>query len=183
LENLKIPILEDWQDLLITSFSRLSSKMEVVLRIQKTHGFALLESVLDDDSTGDIIVTSKIEVPAQRIQFLFGNAKSMAMVVGVGLDFATVYLSRENVITVEKINQLEWEQLWKEAFQKGSSFHEPILISHFGICMANIEELRDDVYDLQTADGSSIILLKVFALFFMTDYLLQLDVVTIHDFF
>jgi len=107
----------------------------------------------------------------------------MAMVVGVGLDFATVYLSRENVITVEKINQLEWEQLWKEAFQKGSSFHEPILISHSGICMANIVELRDDVYDLQTADGSSIILLKVFALFFMTDYLLQLDVVTIHDFF
>jgi len=67
--------------------------MEVVLRIQKTHGFALLESVLDDDSTGDIIVTSKIEVPAQRIQFLFGNAKSMAMVVGVGLDLPTVYLS------------------------------------------------------------------------------------------
>ncbi len=87
--------------------------MKVALGIQKPRQLALLESVLHDNSTGDIIVTSKIEVPAQRIQFLFGNAKSMAMVVGVGLDFATVYLSRENVITVEKINQLKWEQLWK----------------------------------------------------------------------
>jgi hypothetical protein len=156
--------------------------MKVALRIQKPHPLASLESVLHNDSTWGIIVTSKIEVPAQRIQFLFGNAKSMAMVVGVGLDFATVYLSRENVITVEKINQLKWEQLWKEAFQEGSSFYEPIYISHSKLWMVKIEKFRDDVYDLQIADGSSIILLKVFALFFMTDYLLQLDVVTIHDF-
>jgi hypothetical protein len=95
--------------------------------IQQHDHLPSLESVLQD-SIGGIIVTSKVQVPEQRIQFLFGNAKSMAKVVGVGLDFATVYLSKENLITIEKINQLEWGQLWSKALQDGSSFYEPILI-------------------------------------------------------
>jgi len=157
------------------------SEMDYAFKIKNPDHLALLGSVLQGDSTGGIIVTSKIEVPAQRIQFLFGNAKSMAAVVGVGLDFATVYLSPENVITVEKINQFEWEQLWREALQEGSSFYEPILISHCGmLCMEDTVMFHDD-YGLKSADGSYIILLKVFALYFMARYLLQSDDVAMLD--
>ncbi len=134
-----------------------------------------LESVLQD-SIGKIIVTSKVQVPEQRIQFLFGNAKSMAKVVGVGLDFATVYLSRENLITIEKINQLEWGKLWREALQDGSSFYQPILIQRIQPYM-----WKHVFGFLGTSDGSFLIVLRVCAFFFMTRDLLQLNAMAIHD--
>ncbi len=143
--------------------------------IQQHGHLPSLESVLQD-SIGEIIVTSKVQVPEQRIQFLFGNAKSMAKVVGVGLDFATVYLSRENLITIEKINQLEWEQLWREALQDGSSFYEPILF---------IDKIRFILHDylrfVGNSDGSYLTLLKVCAFIFMTRNLLKLNPMAIHD--
>jgi hypothetical protein len=132
-----------------------------------------MESVLQD-SIGEIIFTSKVQVPEQRIQFLFGNAKSMAKVVGVGLDFATVYLSRENLITIEKINQLEWGQLWREALQDGSSFYEPILIRTVSVQPYFSRFAK-------TSDGSCFTLLRVCAFFFMTRNLLQLNAMAIHD--
>jgi hypothetical protein len=127
------------------------------------------------DSIGEIIVTSKVQVPGQRIQFLFGNAKSMANVVGVGLDFATVYLSREDLITIEKIDQLGWEQLWREALQDGSSFYEPILIDYKKLHFWSM--LLDDISD----DDSCSTLLRVCAFIFMTRNLLELNAMAIHD--
>ncbi|CAK9211387.1 unnamed protein product [Sphagnum troendelagicum] len=50
---------------------------------------------------GKLIVTARIL--EGKIQFLFGNAKSMAQIVGVGLDFAIVSLTHQNVIVVEGI--------------------------------------------------------------------------------
>ncbi|KAH9553168.1 hypothetical protein CY35_09G105000 [Sphagnum magellanicum] len=142
--------------------------------IQQHDHLPSLESVLQD-SIGEIIVTLKVQVPEQRIQFLFGNAKSMANVVGVGLDFATVYLSRENLITIEKINQLEWEQLWREALQDGSSFYEPILIHKIRIFWHHYFGF------LVTSDGSYLTVLNLCAYFFMTRNLLQLNAMAIHD--
>jgi len=55
---------------------------------------------------GKLIVAANIL--EGKIQFLFGNARSMAQIVGVGLDFATVSLTRQNVIVVEGITELEW---------------------------------------------------------------------------
>ncbi|CAM6040473.1 unnamed protein product [Sphagnum compactum] len=164
-EHWKSPILQHWKDL-SKRFSGILSEMTYALKIQEYH-FRRLESFRlsrHGDSTRDIIVTAKIEVPAQRIQFLFENAKSMAMVVGVGLDFATVYLSRENVITVEKINQFEWKRLWEEAGREKFLFGE--------LCMEDTVMSHDD-YGLKSADGSYIILLKVFALYVMARYFLQ----------
>jgi hypothetical protein len=142
--------------------------------IQQLDHLPLLESVLQDP-IGGIVVTSKVEVPEQRIQFLFGNAKSMAKVVGVGLDFATVYLSRNNLITIEQINQLEWGKLWREALQDGSSFYEPILIRSIPYMGHN------DFAFLGTSDGSFLTVLRVCAFFFMTRDLLQLNTMAMHD--
>jgi hypothetical protein len=128
-----------------------------------------------EDSIREIIFTSKVQVPEQRIQFLFGNAKSMAKVVGVGLDFATVYLSRENLITIEKMNQLEWGKLWREALQDGSSFYEPILINR----ISSIWHYNSEFFG--TSDGSYLTLLRACAFFFMTRDLLQLNAMAIHD--
>jgi hypothetical protein len=127
------------------------------------------------DSIREIIVTSKVQVPEQRIQFLFGNAKSMAKVVGVGLDFATVYLSRNNLITIEQINQLEWGNLWREALQDGSSFYKPILFQKIPYYWANLFR------SLGTSDGSCSTLLRFCAYFFMTRNILQLNAMAIHD--
>jgi hypothetical protein len=165
------PISADLDSLL----NRFSSNLQTItgsFRIQQHDHLPSLESVLQD-SIGGIIVTSKVQVPEQRIQFLFGNAKSMAKVVGVGLDFAKVYLSRENLITIEKINQLEWGQLWSEALQDGSSFYEPILIPNndsFPSCLGPM-----------ASDASYWSMLMVFAFFFMTRSLLQLNAMAIHD--
>ncbi len=156
----------------MNSFSSILEYITVDFTIQPHGHLPSLESVLQD-SIGEIIVTSKVQVPEQGIQFLFGNAKSMAKVVGVGLDFAAVYLCRENLITMEKINQLEWGQLWREALKDGSSFYEPILIrkiylqAYFGH-FANL-------------DGSIATLLSVCACFFRTRNLLQLNAMAIHD--
>jgi hypothetical protein len=145
-----------------------------IFGIQHDDHLPLLESVLQE-SIGKIIVTSKVQVPEQRIQFLFGNAKSMAKVVGVGVDFATVYLSRENLITIEKINQLEWGQLWREALQDGSSFYEPILIYKLPFTWGYFSRF------LVISDSSDLTMLRVFAFFFMTRNLLQLHAMAIHD--
>ncbi|CAM6036353.1 unnamed protein product [Sphagnum compactum] len=171
-EHWKSPISEDL-DILLNRFSYFLHTITENFLIEHDH-LPSLESVLQD-SSGKIIVTSKVQVPEQRIQFLFGNAKSMAKVVGVGLDFATVYLSRENLITIEKINQLEWGKLWREALQDGSSFYEPILIH--GISRIWAYYFRS----LGTSDGSPSTLLRVCAFFFMTRSLLQLNAMALHD--
>ncbi|KAH8936870.1 hypothetical protein BDL97_17G108100 [Sphagnum fallax] len=75
---------------------------------------------------GKLIVTAKIL--EGKIQFLFGNAISMAQIVGVGLDFATVSLTRQNVIVVKGITELEWTRLWGEVFLGESLFENPIFM-------------------------------------------------------
>jgi hypothetical protein len=69
---------------------------------------------------GKLIVTANML--EGKIQFLFGNAKSMAQIVGMGLDFATVSLTCQNVIVVEGITKLEWTTLWGEVFLGESSW-------------------------------------------------------------
>jgi len=172
-EHWKSPISADLDSLLL-GFSYILYNITVDFIIQQHGQLPSLESVLQD-SIGEIIVTCKVQVPEQRIQFLFGNAKSMANVVGVGLDFATVYLSRENLITIEKINQLEWGQLWREALQDGSSFYEPILVQKIRYILHYYFRF------LGTSDGSYWALLSAFAFFFMTRNLLQLNAMAIHD--
>ncbi|CAK9237317.1 unnamed protein product, partial [Sphagnum jensenii] len=173
-EHWKSPISEDL-DILLCRFSSILFNLTPDFQIEEHDHLPSLESVLQD-SIGKIIVTSKVQVPEQRIQFLFGNAKSMAKVVGVGLDFATVYLSRENLITIEKINQLEWGKLWREALQDGSSFYQPILIQRIQPYM-----WKHVFGFLGTSDGSFLIVLRVCAFFFMTRDLLQLNAMAIHD--
>ncbi|CAK9882237.1 unnamed protein product [Sphagnum jensenii] len=169
-EHLKSPISADL-DILLQKFSD-SLYTFKAFGIEDADLLPSLESVLQD-SIGEI--TSKVQVPEQRIQFLFGNAKSMAKVVGVGLDFATVYLSRNNLITIEQINQLEWRKLWREALQDGSSFYQPILIQ-------KIPPYWKHAFGfLGTSDGSFLTMLRVYAFFFMTRDLLQLNAMAIHD--
>ncbi|KAH8951092.1 hypothetical protein BDL97_09G007700 [Sphagnum fallax] len=173
-EHWKSPISADL-DSLLNRFSCTLSRFIVTFHIQQYDHLPLLESVLQD-TIGGIIVTCKVQVPEQRIQFLFRDAKSMAKVVGVGLDFATVYLSRENLITIEKINQLEWRKLWREALQDGSSFYQPILIHSIPPYM-----WKQNFRFLGTSDGSFLSVLRVCAFFFMTRDLLQLNAMAIHD--
>jgi hypothetical protein len=66
------------------------------------------------------------------VQFLFQDAKKMAQIVGVGLDFATVFLTRENVIVVEAIGQWEWTRLWENLEE--NLFESPISKSKIGKC-------------------------------------------------
>jgi hypothetical protein len=75
---------------------------------------------------GKLIVTANIL--EGEIQFLFGNAKSIAQIVGVGLDFATVSFTRQNVIDVKGIIELEWTGLWGEVFLGKSKFENPIFM-------------------------------------------------------
>ncbi|CAK9882236.1 unnamed protein product [Sphagnum jensenii] len=172
-EHWKSPISADL-DILLHKFSFILDEFEAFC-IKVDDHLPSLESVLQY-SIGEIIVTSKVQVPEQRIQFLFGNAKSMAKVVGVGLDFAIVYLSRNNLITIEQINQIEWRKLWREALQDGSSFYQPILFQRIPPYM-----WKHDFGFLGTSDGSFLIVLRVCAFFFMTRDLLQLNAMAIHD--
>jgi hypothetical protein len=89
---------------------------------------AILEVLeeISQQNPSSIIVAARIQANEQQIQFLFANACDMASIVGVGLDFATVYWTRRNEVFVEAIEEDKWFQLWREAFTDGSSFHEPI---------------------------------------------------------
>ncbi|CAK9868003.1 unnamed protein product [Sphagnum jensenii] len=114
---------------------------------------------------GKLIVT--VNMLEGKIQFLFGNAKSMAQIVGVGLDFATVSLTRQNVIVVEGITKLEWTTLWGEVFLGESLFENPIFM----------EEVVISPPDHEEPQGSHVNALTTVAMFFMIQKFLQnLDV-------
>jgi len=104
---------------------------------------------------GKLIVTANIL--EGEIQFLFGNAKSMAQIVGVGLDFATVSLTRQNVIDVKGIIELEWTGLWGEVFLEKSKFENPIFM----------EKVVISPPDHEKPQGSHVNALSKVAMFFM----------------
>ncbi len=110
---------------------------------------------------GKLIVTAKIL--EGKIQFLFGNAKSMAQIVGVGLDFATVSLTRQNVIVVEGITELEWTRLWGEVFLGESLFENPIFM----------EKVVISPPDHEKPQGSHVNALSQVAMFFMIQKFLE----------
>ncbi len=116
----------------ITKYLKISCLDKVYQQVnsgihEDVHAKQLLESHGQHNPRG-IIVTSRIQVHEQRVQFLFENTHAMTRVVGVGLDYAQVYWTQNNEIVVEAIEENEWGQLWQEAFTIGSSFHEPILM-------------------------------------------------------
>ncbi len=119
---------------------------------------------------GKLIVTANIL--EGKIQFLFGNAISMAQIVGVGLDFATVSLTRQNVIVVEGITELEWTRLWGEVFLGESVFENPIFMEKVVIYPPDHEEPQ----------GSHVNALSKVAMFFMIQKFLQnLDVGKVYN--
>jgi len=119
---------------------------------------------------GKLIVTAKIL--EGKIQFLFGNAKSMAQIVGVGLDFATVSLTRQNVIVVEGITELEWTRLWGEVFLGESLFENPIFM----------EKVVFSPPVHEKPQGSHVNALSKVAMFFMIQKFLQnLDVGKVYN--
>jgi len=119
---------------------------------------------------GKLIVTAKIL--EGKIQFLFGNAKSMAQIVGVGLDFATVSLTRQNVIVVDGIPELEWSRLWGEVFLGESLFEKPIFM----------EKVVISPPDREKPQSSDINALSKVAMFFMIQKVLQnLDVGKVYN--
>ncbi|CAM6038164.1 unnamed protein product [Sphagnum compactum] len=119
---------------------------------------------------GKLIVTANIL--EGKIQFLFGNGKSMAQIVGVGLDFATVSLTRQNVIVVEGITELEWTRLWGEVFLGESLFENPIFM----------EKVVISPPDHEKPQGSHVNALSKVAMFFMMQKFLQnLDVGKVYN--
>jgi hypothetical protein len=119
---------------------------------------------------GNLIVTANIL--EGEIQFLFGNAKSMAQIVGVGLDFATVSLTRQNVIDVKGITELEWTRLWGEVFLGKSKFENPIFM----------EKVVISPPDHEKPQGSHANALSKVAMFFMIQKFLQnLDVGKVYN--
>ncbi len=110
---------------------------------------------------GKLIVTAN--VLEGKIQFLFGNAKSMAQIVGVGLDFATVSMTHQHVIDVESITELEWTKLWGEVFLGKSKFENPIFIENVG----------NSPPDRENSQGSHVNALSKVAMFFMIKKFLQ----------
>jgi hypothetical protein len=119
---------------------------------------------------GKLIVTAN--VLEGKIQFLFGNAKSMAQIVGVGLDFATVSLTRQNRIVVEGITELEWTRLWGEVFLGESLFENPIFM----------EKVVISSPDHEKPQGSHVNALSEVAMFFMIQKFLQnLDVGKVYN--
>jgi hypothetical protein len=119
---------------------------------------------------GKLIVTARIL--EGKIQFLFGNAKSMAQIVGVGLDFAIVSLTHQNVIVVEGITELEWTTLWGEVFLGESLFGNPIFM----------EKVVISPPDHEKPQGSHVNALSTVALFFMIENSLQnLDVGKVYN--
>jgi hypothetical protein len=136
----------------------------------------ILEEITQQNPRG-IIVAARIQAHEQQIQFLFANACGMASIVGVGLDFATVYWTQRNEVFVEAIEKDDWLQLWTEAFTKRGSFHEPIIM-----CMPTASNIMtteldhtetfehtcwDDVLGSISSCGE-VLLLKLIASFFMT---------------
>ncbi|CAK9209836.1 unnamed protein product [Sphagnum troendelagicum] len=119
---------------------------------------------------GKLIVTAKIL--EGKIQFLFGNAKSMAQIVGVGLEFATVSLTRQNVIVVEGITELEWTRLWGEVFLGKSLFENPIFM----------EKVVFSPPVHEKPQGAHVNALSKVAMFFMIEKFLQnLDVGKVYN--
>ncbi|CAM5999247.1 unnamed protein product [Sphagnum balticum] len=114
---------------------------------------------------GKLLVTANIL--EGKIQFLFGNGKSMAQIVGVGLDFATVSMTPENVVVVEGITELEWTRLWGGVFLGQSLFENSIFM----------ESVVTSPPDHEKPQGSHVNALSKVAMFFMIKKFLQnLDV-------
>jgi hypothetical protein len=119
---------------------------------------------------GKPIVTAKIL--EGKIQFLFGNAQSMAEIVGVGLDFATVSVTRQNVIVVEGITELEWTRLWGEVVLGENLFENPIFM----------EKVVISPPDREKAQGPYENALSKVAMFFMIrKFLRNLDVGKVYN--
>jgi hypothetical protein len=163
----------------ITKYLKISCLDKVYQQVnggihEDVHAKQLLESHGQQNPTG-IIVTSRIQVREQRVQFLFENTHAMTRVVGVGLDYAQVYWTQNNGILVEAIEESEWGQLWQEAFTIGSSFHEPILMympndlnDVESLSGQTIEEICwDDAFGTISSCGE-IFLLELLTTFFMT---------------
>ncbi len=136
----------------------------------------VLEEITQQNPRG-IIVAARIQAHEQQIQFLFANACGMASIVGVGLDFATVYWTQRNEVFVEAIEKDDWLQLWSEAFTKRGSFHEPIIMhmpTASNIVMTELDHTQtfedtcwDDVLGSISSFGE-VLLLKLLVSFFMT---------------
>ncbi|CAK9205021.1 unnamed protein product [Sphagnum troendelagicum] len=141
---------------------------------EDVHAKQLLESHGQHNPRG-IIVTSRIQAPEQRVQFLFENTHAMTSVVGVGLDYAQVYWTQNNEILVEAIGENEWGQLWQEAFTIGSLFHEPILMympsdvnDVESLSSQTVEEICwDEIFGTISSCGE-VFLLELVTTFFMT---------------
>ncbi|CAN5959604.1 unnamed protein product [Sphagnum jensenii] len=141
---------------------------------EDVHAKQLLESHGQHNPRG-IIVTSRIQAPEQRVQFLFENTHAMTSVVGVGLDYAQVYWTQNNEILVEAIGENEWGQLWQEAFTIGSLFHEPILMympsdvnDVESLSSQTVEEICwDEIFGTISSCGE-FFLLELVTTFFMT---------------
>ncbi len=163
----------------ITKYLKISCLDKVYQQVnggihEDVHAKQLLESHGQHNPKG-IIVTSRIQVHEQRVQFLFENTHAMTRVVGVGLDYAQIYWTQNNEILVEAIEENEWGQLWQEAFTIGSSFHEPILMympsdvnDVESLSGQTIEEICwDDVFGTISSCGE-VFLLELVTTFFMT---------------
>jgi hypothetical protein len=163
----------------ITKYLKISCLDKVYQQVnggihEDVHAKQLLESHGQHNPRG-IIVTSRIQVHEQRVQFLFENTHGMTRVVGVGLDYAQVYWTHNNEILVEAIEENEWGQLWQEAFTIGSSFHEPILMympsdlnDDESLNGQTIEEICwDDVFGT-ISSCREVFLLELVTTFFMT---------------
>jgi len=96
----------------------------------------------------------------------------MAQIVGVGLDFAKVSLTCQNVIVVEGITELEWTRLWGEVFLGESLFENPIFM----------EKLVISPPDHEKPQGSHVNALSKVAMFFIIEKFLQnLDVGKVYN--
>jgi len=119
---------------------------------------------------GKLIVT--VGVVEGKLQFLFGSGSSMARIVGVGLEFATVSWTFENVIVVRGITELEWTRLWGEVFLGKSKFENPVFMEKVEIFPADHEK----------SQGSHVDALSKVAIFFMIRKFLQnLDVGKVYN--
>jgi len=159
--------------------SIMSVKQLQQLALKMRHGENLQQEDVQEQLTlhmaqalhgGKLIVTAKIL--EGEIQFLFGNARSMAKIVGVGLDFATVSLTRQNVIVVEGITELQWTRLWGEVFLRESLFENPIFM----------EKVVFSPPVHENPQGSHVNALSQVAMFFMIQKFLQnLDVGKVYN--
>jgi hypothetical protein len=115
---------------------------------------------------GRVIVAARIFEGG--LQFLFQDAKKMAQIVGVGLDFATVFLTR----VVEAIGEWEWTRLWENLEE--NLFASPISMQNWEMSVV-MEKTRISPPEQEKAQSAAV-LLRV-ALFFMIEMFMQnLDV-------